>query len=57
VRRAVVLLVAGTALALAFVLALGGVGDDPNKLTNWQALVLGVSRVPPSSCRSRLRDT
>ena len=41
-RRAVVLLVAGTALALAFVLALGGVGDDPNKLTNWQALVLGV---------------
>ena len=41
-RRAVVLIVAGTALALAFVLALGGVGDDPNKLTNWQALVLGV---------------
>ena len=41
-RRAVVLLVAGTALALAFLLALGGVGDDPNKLTNWQALVLGV---------------
>jgi len=23
-------------------LALGGVGDDPDKLTNWQALVLGV---------------
>ena len=41
-RRAVVLLVAGVALALAFVLALGGVGDDPDKLTNWQALVLGV---------------
>ena len=41
-RRAVVLLVAGTALALALALALGGVGDDPNKLTNWQALVLGV---------------
>jgi undecaprenyl-diphosphatase len=42
VRRTVVLLVAGTALALAFLLALAGVGDDPDKLTNWQALVLGV---------------
>lgn len=42
VRRAVVLLVAGVALALAVLLALGGVGDDPDKLTNWQALVLGV---------------
>jgi undecaprenyl-diphosphatase len=42
VRRAVVLLVAAAALAVAFVLALAGVGDDPNKLTNWQALVLGV---------------
>jgi undecaprenyl-diphosphatase len=42
VRRAVVLLVAGVALGLAVLLALGGVGDDPNKLTNWQALVLGV---------------
>jgi undecaprenyl-diphosphatase len=42
VRRAVVLAVAGIALALAFLLALGGVGDDPNKLTNWQALALGV---------------
>ena len=41
-RRAVVFLVAGAALALALLLALGGVGDDPNKLTNWQALVLGV---------------
>ncbi len=41
-RRAVVLTIAGVALALAFVLALGGVGDDPNKLTNWQALALGV---------------
>ena len=41
-RRAVVLLVAGVALALALALALGGVGDDPDKLTNWQALVLGV---------------
>jgi len=42
VRRAVVLLVAGVALALALALALGGVVDDPDKLTNWQALVLGV---------------
>jgi undecaprenyl-diphosphatase len=42
VRRAVVLLVAGVALAVALALALGGVGDDPDKLTNWQALVLGV---------------
>ena len=41
-RRAVVLIVAGVALAVAVVLALGGVGDDPEKLTNWQALVLGV---------------
>ena len=41
-RRAVVLIVAGAALAVALVLAIGGVGDDPDKLTNWQALVLGV---------------
>ncbi len=43
-RRAVVLLVAGVALACALVLALGGVGDDPDKLTNWQALALGVAQ-------------
>jgi undecaprenyl-diphosphatase len=42
VRRAVVLIVAGVALAVAVALAIGGVGDDPDKLTNWQALVLGV---------------
>ena len=41
-RRAVVLIVAGVALAVAVVLAIGGVGDDPDKLTNWQALALGV---------------
>ncbi len=41
-RRAVVFLVAGVALVAAFVLALGGVGDDPAKLTDWQALVLGL---------------
>ncbi len=40
-RRAVVLSVAGAALALAVVFALAGVGDDPDKLTNWQALALG----------------
>jgi undecaprenyl-diphosphatase len=42
VRRAAVLIVAGVALAVAVVLAIGGVGDDPDKLTNWQALALGV---------------
>jgi undecaprenyl-diphosphatase len=42
VRRSVVLSVAGTALALAVVLTLVGVGDDADALTNGQALVLGV---------------
>jgi undecaprenyl-diphosphatase len=42
VRRAVVLLVAGVALAVAVVLTIAGVGDDPSKLTNGQALVLGI---------------
>jgi undecaprenyl-diphosphatase len=42
VRRAVVLTVAGVALAAAVLLAIAGVGDDPDKLTNWQALALGV---------------
>ena len=41
-RRAVVLIVAGAALAAALVLTVGGVGDDPAKLPNWQALVLGL---------------
>ena len=41
-RRAVVLTVAGAALAVAVALTIGGVGDDPAKLTNWQALVLGL---------------
>ena len=40
-RRAVVLSVAGVALGVAC-LSLGGVGDDPAKLSNWQALVLGI---------------
>src|SRR5918997_6092341 len=33
---------AGAALALAVVLALAGVADDPDALTNGQALVLGI---------------
>ncbi len=41
-RRAVVLAVAGAALAAALVLTVAGVGDDPAKLPNWQALVLGL---------------
>src|SRR5262245_18597314 len=41
-RRSVVYGVAGAALGLAVVLTLAGVADDPNALTNWQALVLGV---------------
>jgi undecaprenyl-diphosphatase len=42
VRRSLVYGVAGTALGLALLLALLGVGDDPNALTDWQALVLGL---------------
>lgn len=41
-RRSVVFSVAGAALGLAVVLTLAGVGDDPDALTNGQALVLGV---------------
>lgn len=41
-RRAVVLAVAGATLAVALALCLAGVGDDPSKLSNWQALVLGL---------------
>ena len=41
-RRSVVFSVAGAALALAVVLTLAGVGDDPDALTNGQALVLGL---------------
>ena len=41
-RRSVVFGVAGTALALAAVLTLLGVGDDPAALTNGQAFVLGI---------------
>jgi undecaprenyl-diphosphatase len=42
VRRTVVFSVAGAALGLAGLLTLAGVGDDPDALTNGQALVLGV---------------
>jgi undecaprenyl-diphosphatase len=42
VRRTVVLSVACTALGLAVVLTLLGVGDDPAGLTDGQALVLGI---------------
>lgn len=41
-RRSLVLGVAAAALGLALVLTLAGVGDDPDALTNGQALVLGV---------------
>jgi undecaprenyl-diphosphatase len=42
VRRPVLLAAAGALLALALVLTLAGVGDEPGKLPDWQALVLGV---------------
>ena len=41
-RRSVVYSVAGAVLALALVLTVFGVGDDPSALTNAQALVLGL---------------
>jgi undecaprenyl-diphosphatase len=42
VRRSVVYAVAGAALALAAVLTVAGVADDPDALTNGQAFVLGI---------------
>jgi undecaprenyl-diphosphatase len=42
VRRSVVYGVAGAALGLAIVLTLAGVADDPDAVTNAQALALGV---------------
>ena len=41
-RRSLLYGIAGASLALAVLLALLGVGDDPDALTNAQALVLGV---------------
>ncbi len=40
--RAAVWFVATAALAAAVILTLLGVGDDPNALPNWQALILGL---------------
>jgi undecaprenyl-diphosphatase len=42
VRRSLVYGVAGAAFGVALVLTLAGVGDDPDALTNPQALVLGL---------------
>jgi len=42
VRRTAVFTAAGAALTVAALLTVLGVGDDPTKLPNWQALVLGV---------------
>jgi undecaprenyl-diphosphatase len=41
VRRVWIYVVSGAALLVAFVLAATGAGDDPGKLSNWQALALG----------------
>ncbi|MGI8973168.1 MAG: undecaprenyl-diphosphate phosphatase [Gaiella sp.] len=41
-RRTAVLIAAGTSLVLALGLSILGVGDDPAKLSNWQALTLGL---------------
>ena len=42
VGRAALWTVAGAALLAALVLTVFGVGDDPNALPNWQALILGI---------------
>jgi undecaprenyl-diphosphatase len=42
VRHAVVFTSAGVALTLAALLTVLGIGDDPAKLANWQALILGL---------------
>jgi undecaprenyl-diphosphatase len=42
VRRSLVLAAAASALAPAVALTVAGTGDDPDKLPNWQALVLGL---------------
>ena len=44
--RAAVYAAAAATLAVALVLTLLGVGDDPGKLPNWQAFVLGVAELP-----------
>lgn len=42
VRRPVVLAAAGATLVVAVALSAAGVGDDPAKLSNWQAFALGI---------------
>jgi len=42
VRRVGIVVFAGAAFVTALALAATGVGDDPGKVSNWQALVLGV---------------
>jgi undecaprenyl-diphosphatase len=42
VRRSLVFAVAAAALGFAVVLTIAGVGDDPEALTNGQALILGI---------------
>ncbi len=41
-RRVGILAVAGAAMLVAVGLTIAGIGDDPDALPNWQALVLGV---------------
>jgi undecaprenyl-diphosphatase len=41
-RRALVYGIAAALLTLAFLLALAGVGEEPGKLSDWQAFTLGV---------------
>jgi undecaprenyl-diphosphatase len=41
VRRVWIYVVSGAALLVALILAAAGIGDDPAKLSNWQAFVLG----------------
>ena len=40
--RAAIYVIAGAAFALALMLAILGVGEEPGALSNWQALVLGL---------------
>jgi undecaprenyl-diphosphatase len=40
--RAAIYVIAGAAFALALLLAILGVGEEPGALSNWQALVLGL---------------
>ena len=57
VRPAYVYSAAGVLLLVALVLTLAGVGERAGRLTDWQALALGITQGVPSSCRSRPRVT